>query len=259
MSNSSQSRISAYLDNNVIVDIEQGNTTLAQVIENIDPKIEAVYFSSAHIQELEEITGSTDNEKLERINRRLSTIEIIAQNNYLYSTLDNEVFFKLESPRTVLETIREVPADGFIKVFMSIVSEAQKQQFRDALGVNPKLINNYKPDEVIDQLNVKLVMLGNMSFTELIEYSISLNPQGSTFGISHRIGAMFEMLDMIGYWKDKFTGNSNYARLWDSNHTFFAAHCNYFVSDDKRTRNKARVVYHQFGVGTKVLSCKGKE
>jgi hypothetical protein len=64
---------------------------------------------------------------------------------------------------------------------------------------------------------------------------------------------------MFGYWKDKANEKSNYARLWDSSHAFFAAFCDYFISDDKRTRNKARVVYNIYEISTKVISSKGEE
>lgn len=250
----------AYLDNNILVYIEQGHITLSQVIEQIDPKIESVFFSASHIQEMEEITGSTEEEKLKRINRRLKTIEEVTLNNYLYQNMENEVFFLKETPTSVLETIREVPTGDIMKTFLSLVTEDQKLQFREMLGINPKRINNYSSSEVITQLNTKLTNWGmNQSFMEMIEHGISFNPQSSSFGLNHRVTAIFEMLDMVGYWKDKVTKSSNYARFWDSGHAFFAAYCDYFISDDKRTRNKARVVYHQFNIGTKVLSSSGAE
>jgi hypothetical protein len=94
---------------------------------------------------------------------------------------------------------------------------------------------------------------------ELIEKSISFNPDGMNFGLHNRIAGVMELLDMLGYWKDRETETSNYARLWDSNHTFFASHCDFFVSDDKRTRYKARVVYDIYNITTKVVSSNGTE
>lgn len=250
----------AYLDNNLIVDIEQGKKNLKQIIENVDPSIDKVYFSSAHINEMIEITGSTETEKQERINLRLKTIEEITKNSYIHENMENQVFFMNESPQSVLETIQEVPATEIMKAFTSIIEEEKKQEFRDMLGIDPKRINNYSPSEVISQLNTKLTNWGmNQSFMEIIEFGISHHPQSDTFGLSYRVSSIFELLDMIGYWKDRVTENSNYSRFWDGNHTFFAAHCNYFISDDKRTRNKANVVYNHFGIGTIVISSQGKE
>ena len=73
----------------------------------------------------------------------------------------------------------------------------------------------------------------------------------------HRIAAIIELLDLFGYWKDKETENSNYARLWDSIHTYFSSNCDFFISDDKQTRMKARVVFELFNIKTIVLSSKG--
>ncbi len=65
---------------------------------------------------------------------------------------------------------------------------------------------------------------------------------------------IFELLDLFGYWKDKSNKKSNYARFWDSSHTSFASNCDYFISEDKRIRNKAKVVYEIYDIKTKVLS-----
>lgn len=90
----------------------------------------------------------------------------------------------------------------------------------------------------------------------LIEKGISYHPDGATFGRTNRIAAIFEVLDMLGFWKDKATSKSNYARLWDSSHTFYASYCHYFITDDKRTINKAKVVYDIYKIETKILSSK---
>ncbi len=74
----------------------------------------------------------------------------------------------------------------------------------------------------------------------------------------NKFGGVFELLDLIGYWKDKYNEKSNYARLWDSNHAYFSSFCDYFISDDKRTRNKANVAFHIFDIKTQAISSKGQ-
>ncbi|MBK7788559.1 MAG: hypothetical protein IPJ54_08290 [Saprospiraceae bacterium] len=67
---------------------------------------------------------------------------------------------------------------------------------------------------MIKHLNTKLTNWGtNQSFLEMIEYGITLHPDGKNFGLHNRIAGVFELLDMLGYWKDKETNTSNYARL----------------------------------------------
>jgi hypothetical protein len=93
----------------------------------------------------------------------------------------------------------------------------------------------------------------------MIEKGVELHPDGKSFGANNRFAAVFEILDMIGYWKDKYNAKSNYARLWDSNHAYFSSFCNYFISDDKRTRNKAKVAFHIYNIKTNVISSTGRE
>lgn len=241
--------------------MENGTIELTNLFDEIDPKIDKVYYSSAHLQEADEIKGTTEEERNERINERIRTIEKITQSNYLYQDLDNNVFYQIQKPSVVLDTIREVPfANSAMKELANLITEEQRVLARNSIGLETAKLNNYSPTEVIDHLNRQLKDWGQgHSFLEMVEQSISYHPQGQTFGLSNRIAGIFELLDMLGYWKDKANEKSNYARLWDSSHTFFAAFCDYFISDDKRTRNKARVVYSIYDITTKVLSSKGKE
>lgn len=62
---------------------------------------------------------------------------------------------------------------------------------------------------------------------------------------------------MIGYGKEKFNEKSNYSRLWDSSHTHFSSSCDCFISNDKRTRNKAKVVFETYGIKRMIVSSKG--
>lgn len=67
------------------------------------------------------------------------------------------------------------------------------------------------------------------------------------------IAGIFELLDLFGYWKDKYKPKSNYARAWDSIHVFYGAHCDLFISNDKNTRMKAKVVYDIYNIKTKII------
>ena len=140
---------------------------------------------------------------------------------------------------------------------INLVSEEQKEAFRNFLNIDMVKINNYSPEEVINHINSKSDLIGGFTFLGLIENAIKLHPQGKEFGLNNRIGGVFELLDMIGYWKDKYNEKSNYARLWDSSHAFYSSNCNYFISNDKRTRNKSKVAFEIFGIETKILSSNG--
>lgn len=251
--------MTAYLDNNILIYIENGTLTISDLKNRINSNLTDFFYSSAHIQETEEIKGETESNRNERINRRLETIESVTNCNYLYHNLDDgKVYLLNEKPESVLETIRDVPfANAMMKGLINMVGESEREKFRLQLGLDSKRLNNYNSNEVVEHLNTKLIEWGNLSLIDLVEKGVELHPQGKEFGLNNRFGGIFEMLDMLGYWTDKYSDKSNYARLWDSNHAYFASFCNYFVSDDKRTRNKAKVVYGIYGIDTIVVSSKG--
>lgn len=249
-----------YLDFNVVVSITRNDLSINDVLANIGitGKPEFAY-SSAHVFEIENIVADTPNLRRERIGKHLKSLEMITSNLYLYRELpSNNVIWLRENPADIYDTITAV---GNIKpVFnsmMSVVPEEQKQAFRDLMGLDKKQLNNYKPEEVIKHLDAKIAGYG-MSCVDMIEKGVELHPDGKSFSLHNRFGGMFELLDMLGYWTDKTTATSNVARLWDSSHCYFASFCDYFVSDDKRTRNKAKVVYGLYRIDTKVVSSKGE-
>lgn len=248
--------MTAYLDNNIIIDIESESYSLSDLLGKFDNKISKVFYSASHLQEANEITGSNSIERTNRLNRRFETITKITKNNYLFhELLSNKVYELIEKPSVVFDTINDVPfAQNAMKGMINIISEKQKESFRNQLDIDLKKINNYNPNEVIQQINMKSDLLGGYSFLGLIEKAIDLHPQGKEFGLHNRIAGIFEFLDMFGYWKDKYNDKSNYARLWDSSHTYFSSFCDFFISNDKRTRNKAKVVFEIYKIDTKIIS-----
>lgn len=252
--------MTAYLDNNIFVDIENESLTLEILRRNLGVNLDKFYYSASHIQEANEIKGEPVIRN-ERLQKRFNTISQITDNNYLYLELETNKLRKLkEYPHVVYETINDVSfGQTIMKNMVNTVSEDQKEDFRKMLNIDIRRINNYTPVEVIEQINSKSDLLGGYTFVGLIEKAVELHPQGKKFGLHNRIAGIFEMLDMIGYWKDKYTEKSNYARLWDSNHTFFSSFCDFFISNDKRTRNKARVAFEIYNIKTKIISSKGEE
>jgi hypothetical protein len=248
----------AYLDYNIFTSIEDGQFTIDKIYK-IDKSINQLPFSASHIQEVDNINAPSEK-RTYYIQKRLQTIKYISQCLYLYHSFeDKEMYLQTEEPEIVLETIRDIPFGKIaMKMFMNFISPTQKEELRKNLGIDTKRLNNYKPIDVIEQLNRSLTSWGTQdSFLQFIEKVIELHPSGSSFGLHNRIAAIYELLDLFGYWKDKETKTSNYARLWDSSHAHFASYCDYFISDDKRNRYKAKVVYQLYNIPTKVISSDG--
>lgn len=252
---------SAYLDNNIFIDIEQNFLSVNNLLENIDNNLTDFFYSASHLQEAKEMTAETNEELNNRLLKRFQTITSVTNNNYIFQELPSNYIYKFkEKPYVVFNTINEVPwVSNMMKGMMSLVSEKQKMEFRKQLNINPIRINNYTPKEVIKQINSKIDLMGGFSLIEMIEKAIEIHPQGKEMSLANRFAGVFEMLDIVGYWKDKYNNKSNYARLWDSSHCHFSSYCDYFISNDKRTRNKAKVVFEIYGIKTKVLDSEGKE
>ncbi len=248
--------MTAYLDNNIIIDIEEGKLSLEDISKITNTN--EYYYSATHLQEANEITGDNKNIML---SKRFNTLSSITKNNYLYIELNtNKVIKFKELPETVFQTINEVSfAQNLIKGLANMISEEQKKSIRQQLGISAMELNNYTPAEVIQHINKDSNVFNGHSMVSLIESAIELHPDGKNFGLHNKIAGVFELLDMIGYWKDKYNNKSNYARLWDSNHSYFSSLCDYFVSDDKRTRNKAKVAFLLYDINTKIISSKGEE
>lgn len=246
-----------YLDSNIMIAIENGYYTFNDVLRNIGIEnqndIEIIY-SMSHIYEAGNILGDTESLRMQRINTRLTTIQEITKNCYIYRKIsNNEVIIVDESPFDMYKTIIEVmDTRPIFNSMMNIVPEEQKMEFRKSLGIEIKKINNYTPDNVVDHLNIKIASTG-MSLVDMVEYGVSLHPDCKSFSLHNRFTGIFELLDMLGYWTDKPTFKSNVARLWDSSHAYFASFCDYFVSNDKRTRNKTKVVYSIYNIPTQIF------
>jgi plasmid maintenance system killer protein len=135
----------AYLDNNLFVDIEQNSLSVKNLLENIDQNLTDFFYSASHLQEANEMTAETNDELNKRLINRFQTITSVTNNNYLFQELPSNKVHKLkEKPNVVYNTINDVPfAKNMMKGMISTVSEEQKAEFRKQLKIDPKRMNNY--------------------------------------------------------------------------------------------------------------------
>ncbi|CAM2968124.1 hypothetical protein SAMN05444143_10169 [Flavobacterium succinicans] len=251
-----------YLDNNIFTSVEQNDYEIDKIRKLFNDEEIIFPFSAAHLQEANNITAATEEQRIVYLQKRFDTISRITQDFYIYHQLfPNEILWQTRKPKQVFETITDDPfSQIFMKFFTSFISAEKKEEIREKIGIDVKELNNYKPKEAIEHLNTKLtVWETGESFLELIENAKSLFKNTSGFGLHNDISAVISLLDMFGYWKDRPTKNSDYARLWDSSHAHYASHCDYLISDDRRLRYKARVVYDLYNIKTKIISSNGEE
>lgn len=246
--------MNAYFDNNIFVYIEEGIISLDQIQEKIGINFDVIYYSSAHVQETLERKAETEALRKERISNRLRIIQQITQNNYLNEGLDDVLKKSLESPFDVLETITEISfGQTSMKNLVNMVEEDKKQESRNSLSLDPVHLNNFDASNVVIEIDKKLKLTGqDFTFQKLIDLSIEQSK--GAHNRYNKTTIAFELLDVFGFHKDKFTEKSNYARLWDSIHTYYASYCDYFISNDKNTRQKASVIYSLNNIPTKIVS-----
>lgn len=244
----------AYFDNNIYVYIEEGLITLDQIQEKLGLKFDTIYYSNAHVQETLERKAETVQIRNERIENRLQIIQQITQNNYLNEGLDDILIKSIESPFDVLETISEVSfAQNNMKHLVNMIKEDKKQESRNLLSLNPVHLNNFNATNIINEIDEKLKLSEqDFTFNKLIDQSIVQSNRVNN--LYNRTVVAFELLDFFGYYKDKFTLKSNYARLWDSIHTYYASYCDFFITNDKNTSQKASVVYNLNAIKTQILA-----
>lgn len=233
-------KIRVYLDNNILVSIEDKQIELNSLKNKFSGNIEYVY-SFAHIYELLEANDISGQLTAKRIN----TINSVTNNCYCYPNGDI-IEYKIEKPQFVIDTVKAHP-ELFSNLKNSVKNfNPDREKLITALKIDKKRINNYSTIEVIDQLKSLLKSETPINFIEMIHLT------GTS--LHGKIYAVFNFLDFLGYWTDKKNTKSNIARYNDASHLFFASGCDCFVSEDLRARNKAKVACELFNLKTKIYS-----
>lgn len=256
MSNVKKKPLLAYLDYNVIVSLQDADLTIDQIKHVLGTTNVVFPFSASHVEEVKNIKDRPDISREIAIKERLKFIDAITKKQYL-ERIDFDIPYKKRSVSSfvVYDTISEVPGvQSYYKTFSDFVTEDQKQMFRDKLGLDTKTLNNVKPNEIIEHLNTKSLIGEHISVLEMLAMGSKCYPPTYKWGIETDIAGLFALLDIVGYWKDKYKDNSNVARFWDSSHCGFASFCDVLVSQDARMRLKSEVAYTLFNVKTKIVS-----
>lgn len=228
-----------YLDNNIIVSIEDGEIDFCAIKEKYIR--DSFVYSITHLKELLEAGKNKDD----LIKKRLHTISLITEN--LYAFPDTYfVNFKTEIPQKVMTDLNNQIL--ITTLFRTTVKNftADREKFIELFEIDLKRINNYTPKDVIEHIDE--IMRRKL----FLDFKSFLNQAGNS--LSDNINFAYNFLDVIGFWKDKKSKKSNLARMYDASHTFYASACDIFVSNDGRARNKAKLIYLLYEIPTKVMS-----
>lgn len=227
-----------YLDNNVLVDVEQGK--IKEVDLRSKPNTE-YYYSDAHLGELLEARG---NPKVSHDGRLDLITRICGHNCVLSGVLSDPEFIK----KDVYEMYRiaDTPIRSAIST-MAIRGAEIFEKVRLRLGFEGRQFNNEPPEKVlaiIDERMKEKLGIG------LMPYLLS----SEAFGGKVLYYTLLNLIDTANYWGDTKTDHSEVARLYDASHSYSAIICDSLVTSDKRMMAKVKAIYSFLGVKTIVLS-----
>ena len=233
-----------YLDNNVIVGIEEGDYNLSSFTSL--PCAE-YYYSATHLEELLE---GKDNPKIS-VERRLATISNLTGSNHILNGFQDPEFF--QKPIQDMYALACSPLHAMLRQRINNATNnfnVDNDRFLEILRLKRIEVSNIKTCDIFSEIDRRLLEADNpadrISVKEYLKRSEAV---GRSLYCS-----LFNLLDFACFHKDKPTSHSNIARMHDASHAYYAQLCDVFVSDDKRMRYKTEAVYHYLGVKTLVMS-----
>lgn len=125
-----------------------------------------------------------------------------------------------------------------------------RSSFTDNIKLDPNVNNVSNVIELLDKTMPKTML--NKSFTELyVENDRTETSKNKDYS---KITGIFMQLDFVGYGSDKLNEKNKYDNLFnDALHCFYGAHCDFFITSDKKTIRKTKAVYQSEEINTLVL------
>jgi hypothetical protein len=123
------------------------------------------------------------------------------------------------------------------------------------LGIS-KNSANWEDEKVFDNIDEILKSLGiHQTTMELSDFAVKQFKKDKAT-IYDGFTTLYLCLDLIGYKSDKLSKPMNTMTniTNDGLHSFYGAHCEYIVTDDKNLARKSKAIYHKLEIPTKVLS-----
>lgn len=222
-----------YVDNNILIDYEKGLKLLPMVRNT-----EYVY-SYVHLQELQELSGRLLTMK----EKRFSAIEQLTSCRYV-SKDDERFTFYFAKPSDIFATFN----NPFLQFLSCRIREATDSWSMDKnpkclmnrYNIEKKVINNYCPERLVKE------------YGRLIRFYVKRTCENQ----QEEFASLFNILDALGFWQDKVKDGSTMNRMYDANHAYYASACDYFVTDDRNTLNKANFAYSVMKLKTKAVNYK---
>jgi hypothetical protein len=108
-------------------------------------------------------------------------------------------------------------------------------------------------DDVIGKIDDFLVSKDHDKFIEMVENSLGYEKDKSYFNFYTKA---YMMLNLLGYKSDKVDVIRNKGfdnHLQDATHSFYGAHCDYFVAIDNKLKAKSKALFDKLNIQTKII------
>jgi hypothetical protein len=159
------------------------------------------------------------------------------------SRQDNSVYAVMEDFISLYNDLKTNPT----------VYNELRNLFKTAIPLDGGIHNTENVIEMLDKTMPQTML--NKSFTEL--YQESNKTETTKNNVYSKLIGIFLQLDFVGYSSDKLTDKNQFDNLFnDALHCFYAAHCDYFITSDKKTYKKTKAVFKSENIITKVMKPK---
>ncbi len=254
-----------YLDWNIIVDLFEGNyPELLRTLINRDEN-KVVPFSRVHLSE---------GQKYNDTHREKNIIDFI-------SNISKDQFLFIDPIETTINTKHPSLIDSLEKIkneyftLSNNFNYAEIINFSKQMGFHNQELNNIDYTKIINKIDeilavqevgdkFKIAMGNNLLFNNVITVIINIM---STFYLNKfplskflftdkylfemKIQFSLQLLNALGYWSEKNSKFESFRN--DTLHSVYAAHCDYFITNDKKLYYKVKAIYHNFGIKTEVV------
>ncbi len=131
-----------------------------------------------------------------------------------------------------------------------VIYNKLRSVFKTSITLDQNIHNVDNVIEMLDKIMLKTML--NKSFTELYQDNTIIETSKNK-DYSKIIGT-FMQLDFVGYGSEKLTDKNQYDNLFnDALHCFYGAHCDFFITADKKTYKKTKAVYQNENILTQVF------
>lgn len=113
---------------------------------------------------------------------------------------------------------------------------------------------NWEANDVVPNITARMKSLGiDKSFEDFVMMGFGDKKNVDDYKF---FMAAYSILDMIGYKSDKLHKSSNAMNSvnTDAQHAYYAAFCDYFITQDAHLTSKALALYEEFGISTRILT-----